>query len=64
MPEKKTPRRCSRFRCADRIEYICCADCERRLLCPAACWNDPVRCGLEKQENSQKRLPRKTAVQK
>ena len=64
MTEKKTPRRCSRFRCAERKEYICCADCERRSLCLAACQNDPSWCGLEKQENSQKRLPRKTAVPK
>lgn len=64
MPEKKTLRRCSRFRCAELKEYICCADCEQRSLCLAACQNDPSWCGLEKQENLQKRLPRKTTVPK
>ncbi len=47
MPKKKTPRRCSRFRCAERKEYLCCADCPQRPLCLAACQNDPGRCGLE-----------------
>lgn len=47
MPEKKAPRRCSRFRCAERKDYVCCADCLRQPLCLAACRNDPERCGLE-----------------
>lgn len=47
MAKKKLPRRCSRFRCAELGDYICCADCERRPLCLAACQNDPERCGLE-----------------
>lgn len=47
MPKKKTTRRCSRFRCAELKEYICCADSPRRPLCLAACRNDPARCGLE-----------------
>lgn len=53
MPKKKTPRRCSRFRCAERKEYLCCADCERRALCLAACRNDPERCGLEDRRSRQ-----------
>ena len=37
MPKKKTPRRCSRFRCAELKDYICCADCE---------WRPPLPGGL------------------
>lgn len=47
MPEKKTPRRCSRFRCTATKDFTCCADCDRRPLCLAACRNDPKWCGLE-----------------
>ncbi len=45
--KKKEPRRCSRFRCAELKDYICCADCTRRLLCLSPCQNDPERCRLE-----------------
>lgn len=51
MPEKNKFRMCSRFRCAERKEYICCADCEKRPLCLAACRNDPARCGLENKQS-------------
>lgn len=54
MRKKKAARRCSRFRCAERKEYICCADCERRPLCLAACRNDPARCGLEDRRGKSK----------
>lgn len=47
MPETKTPRGCSRFRCAELRDSICCVDCQRRPLCLVACRNDPARCGLE-----------------
>lgn len=47
MTKKKAARRCSRFRCGELGDYVCCADCERRPLCLAPCRNDPARCGLE-----------------
>lgn len=45
MNETHKDRRCLRFLCAERKEYVCCADCPRRPLCLAACRNDPARCG-------------------
>lgn len=40
-------------RCAERKEYICCADCKQRALCLAACRNGPARCGLEDKKSRQ-----------
>lgn len=52
MPKKKTPRRCSRFRCAELKDYICCADCEWRPPLPGGLpeRSGPLRPGEQEAE--------------